>query len=331
MFPCSHFRKMPRKLLIITDSQGRGIPNSASLSCRFRPGGKAHHARELIDEQDISPHEDVAIWLGGNNAHPRSGSLVPSTFKEDIRYAVICIRDCNPRANIVLVAATRRGNPAKNSKIGTINAIIRTVAFEENVPYANVYRSLDRHYTQHSLYLKKRDGVHLTLEAKMAVVSSIRHQLGTRLVPALPTPIPLPPLMVAGKNNTLSMFFPSPIIYRYGWFRTAEHAYQHEKCTQLNLLYQADRIKAAPSPGEAKHLGRIATSLMSPETRQLILESILAERWRSQPAFRAALIATGTRYIAHPVPDTYWGHLEGAGQNMYGKALMKTRHTLPRI
>ena len=65
---------------------------------------------------------------------------------------------------------------------------------------------------------------------------------------------------------------------------------------------------------------------MSRRERLQLLENILLVRWQEQAMFRLALLATGARRIVHDVQDPFWGHLNGAGLNAYGKALMKLHH-----
>lgn len=156
-----------------------------------------------------------------------------------------------------------------------------------------------------------------------------------------------------GKYRFLSNFAPSP--FTMPWdkggftFPDAEHAYQAAKAG--NDLDMMVKIAMAPTPGEAKRLGRKVPlpSGWEAAKKSLMLQILMAKF--SLPEFRARLLVTAPEKLVegNDWGDTYWGactelkapqfgaglpkwHADDGiifyGRNWLGRLLMMTREVL---
>ena len=110
--------------------------------------------------------------------------------------------------------------------------------------------------------------------------------------------------------------------------QTLEHGYQAAKT--LNPQERA-MILAAPTPGNAKRLGRKAVLRPDWETIKLqVMETLVFEKFYQNPGCRAALLASGQEKLVevNTWNDTYWGVCRGCGENHLGRILMKVRTAL---
>ena len=111
---------------------------------------------------------------------------------------------------------------------------------------------------------------------------------------------------------------------------TAEHVFQAAKAA---LPEEQDAILAAPTPGQAKKLGRKAQMVHDWNLiRFAVMDRILASKF-SDPRMRELLLATGHGDLVevNDWGDRYWGKdPRGNGQNMLGFLLMKTRQDIRR-
>lgn len=109
---------------------------------------------------------------------------------------------------------------------------------------------------------------------------------------------------------------------------TVEHQYQASKC--LNLP-DAQRILAAPTPGQAKRIGR-TVALIPDWNRQKVsvMRSFLRQKFERDTTLAEALLATGDAHIeeTNAWGDTFWGVSNGQGLNRLGKLLIARRKEL---
>ena len=118
---------------------------------------------------------------------------------------------------------------------------------------------------------------------------------------------------------------------------TVEHWYQSMKTL---LPQQRNQIRMAPSPGQAKRLGR--TVDLRPDWERIkvrVMRVAIQEKFApfSEPA--EALHYTGTRRLVegNTWHDNFWGNClcagcrERPGRNMLGRILMEQRRLLARI
>lgn len=114
---------------------------------------------------------------------------------------------------------------------------------------------------------------------------------------------------------------------------TVEHFYQAMKTLDPS---EQRKIRLAPTPHEAKKLGRQATMRSDWE---LIKEDVMMRALRAkfaQPDFKRSLLATGDEQIVevNSWHDNEWGQctcpkcLHKDGKNKLGKLLMKLREEL---
>lgn len=128
----------------------------------------------------------------------------------------------------------------------------------------------------------------------------------------------------AGDHSFLSNF------YRSGR-TTVEHHYQAAKTDDP---VWAARILAAPTPGQAKKLGRKAPMRLTWDDEKNAVMLVLLRLKFSNPDLAARLIATGDAELieGNTWGDSYWGCVKVSGQwngeNKLGKTLMAVRQEL---
>lgn len=125
------------------------------------------------------------------------------------------------------------------------------------------------------------------------------------------------------EHGFLSNFHPSEVNYGGVAYRSVEHAYQAAKT--LDPAEQA-KIRMAPTPGEAKKLGRGAT--MRPDwddVKDEVMMALVWEKFQSEP-LRSRLLGTGDALLieGNNWGDRYWG-VDGHGLNKLGLTLMAVR------
>ena len=135
-----------------------------------------------------------------------------------------------------------------------------------------------------------------------------------------------------GPYGFLSNFYPSRFVLGHpsltgprAW-RTVEHYFQAMKATDDG---EAESIRVASSPREAKRLGRAA--VLRPdwhEVRLDIMETAVRAKFEQNPDLAAKLLATFPARLhedtGEPPRDPFWGL---PGDNL-GKVLMKIREAL---
>lgn len=122
----------------------------------------------------------------------------------------------------------------------------------------------------------------------------------------------------------LSNFYPFSIIYEGILYRTSEHAYQAAKTTDKELRQGIADLTTA---GKAKRAGqKIELRPDWNDIRLLEMEKILIAKFATSK-LRKSLIDTHPAYLieGNDWGDTFWGTVNGKGENHLGNLLMKIR------
>lgn len=134
-----------------------------------------------------------------------------------------------------------------------------------------------------------------------------------------------------GEYRFLSNFWPCRIESGGRVFPSVEHAYQAAKFREESIIAA---IQAAPTPGQAKRLGRTAQHAVDPTwpTRRVAVMRALVRQKFQDPALARRLLATGEHELAegNTWGDRFWGVDLGSGQgaNTLGRILMEIRAEL---
>lgn len=136
-----------------------------------------------------------------------------------------------------------------------------------------------------------------------------------------------PGVAFSGARFFLSNFYPHPFDFDGRSYATAEHAFQAAKCVDAG---DSERVRRAPSPAEAKQIGRQARRRPDwHDVRVDVMRAVLAAKF-SDPRLRALLIGTGTTELVEENTwgDQFWGRSDGVGANVLGRLLMELRDSL---
>jgi ribA/ribD-fused uncharacterized protein len=131
-----------------------------------------------------------------------------------------------------------------------------------------------------------------------------------------------------GENKFLSNMSESSFRVGQETYPTVEHFYQAMKTT--NLEEQA-AVLAAKTPAEAKKIGKTVTLRTNWKKLKIeIMEVGLRAKFQQNPELKKKLIDTGDADLieGNTWGDTFWGQVDGKGENNLGKLLMKIRDQL---
>jgi len=126
-----------------------------------------------------------------------------------------------------------------------------------------------------------------------------------------------------GKYRFLSNFWSCFIVYKGVEYPSVENAYQAAKCLNRMDRERFLNIKAS----EAKKLGRVIQMRPGWDGEKLqVMYELVKQKFRD-PVLKEKLLATGTRQLEEGNwwGDTYWGTVNGVGENHLGKILMRVR------
>jgi len=131
-----------------------------------------------------------------------------------------------------------------------------------------------------------------------------------------------------GENSFLSNMSDSSFKVGQETYPTVEHFFQAMKTTD-----PAERAKilAAKTAGEAKKIGKTVTLRKNwNQIREEVMETALRAKFQQNPELKKRLIDTGDVDLieGNTWGDTFWGEVDGKGQNKLGKLLMKIRSEL---
>jgi len=133
-----------------------------------------------------------------------------------------------------------------------------------------------------------------------------------------------------GSFRWVSNFWPCKVWYDGMWYSSIEHAYQAAKT--LDLRWRK-RIQAAPTPGDAKRLGkRVPLRPDWDDIKESIMKDLVFKKFYWDKELRSLLLGTEGVYLeeGNTWGDTFWGVdlRTGKGRNRLGKILMWVREEL---
>ncbi len=131
-----------------------------------------------------------------------------------------------------------------------------------------------------------------------------------------------------GESSFLSNMSESSFKFGDETYPTVEHFFQAMKTTNTT---ERAKILAAKTAGEAKKIGRTVTLRSNwNKIREEVMEAGLRAKFQQNPELKQKLVDTGFADLieGNTWGDTFWGQVNGKGQNKLGKLLMKIRDEL---
>lgn len=128
-----------------------------------------------------------------------------------------------------------------------------------------------------------------------------------------------------GETSFMSNFHLCKIVIDGETYGSVEHYYQSQKVPPGEMR---DKIKDAPTPKQAKKLGRAAENIVPgwKEKRVDVMRKALRAKFTQNEDLKAKLLATGDAVLREDSPDDmFWGL---KGEDMMGKLLMELRSEL---
>lgn len=134
-----------------------------------------------------------------------------------------------------------------------------------------------------------------------------------------------------GEYAFLSNFFPCYVQYEGLDYPSVEHAFQAAKSLDLEVRRG---MQVCPSPADAKYCGRRLK--LRPDWEQIkiqVMRDLVKDKFTrnlSTVDIKKLLLETGDAYLeeGNHHRDTFWGTVDGKGQNWLGKILMEVREEL---
>jgi ribA/ribD-fused uncharacterized protein len=128
-----------------------------------------------------------------------------------------------------------------------------------------------------------------------------------------------------GKFSFLSNFHSALTCYEAVLYPTSEHAFQAAKSFRPE---DREQIRRARTPAEAKKLGRYVN--LRPDWDQVrtnVMFYVVLDKFARNPKLLRDLLATGDLPLieGNTWGDTFWGQVNGEGENHLGKTLMSVR------
>lgn len=135
-----------------------------------------------------------------------------------------------------------------------------------------------------------------------------------------------------GDYRFLSNFYPRSFVDKKGieW-ATVEHYYQASKTD--NIIWFR-KIQLASSPFKAKKWGQECPVKETWDTeKELVMYYAVTEKFKQNEDIRIKLLETGDEEIeeGNDWGDVTWGTVDGEGQNLLGKILMRVRKELKEL
>lgn len=133
-----------------------------------------------------------------------------------------------------------------------------------------------------------------------------------------------------GHNHFLSNFFKWEFEFQGLRWPTAEHAFQSRKTPDPEWK---KRIRTALTAGKAKELGRKVPLVGGVDAWNAVRVAEMREVLRakfSDRMLKAMLLETGDERLVEGNywRDSFWGVVNGRGENMLGKLLMEVREEI---
>ncbi|MFO0583813.1 MAG: NADAR family protein [Anaeromyxobacter sp.] len=127
----------------------------------------------------------------------------------------------------------------------------------------------------------------------------------------------------------LSNFAPFPIDLDGRTWPTTEHYFQAQK---FRGTPSEERVRAAPSPGDAARMGRNLPGLRADweDVKDEVMLVALRAKFGQHAKLKRLLLETGERpLVEHTTNDRYWADGgDGSGKNRLGALLMVVRDEL---
>ena len=133
-----------------------------------------------------------------------------------------------------------------------------------------------------------------------------------------------------GKYAFLSNFYMKKVVWRGVAYKSAEHAYQAQKTTDIKWQ---QAIKAAPTPNACKKIARKSPLIADwDQIKVEIMWKIIKAKFTPGSELAKQLLLTGNAILIEGNwwHDYFWGVCNGKGKNMLGKLLMKRREQLQK-
>ncbi len=136
-----------------------------------------------------------------------------------------------------------------------------------------------------------------------------------------------------GPNRYLSNFDVSEVEFEGMKYPTVEHAFQAAKTLDS---FERERVLKAPTPGQAKRIGRLVTLRSDWEDVKIeVMEDLVYKKFSTHKDIQKKLLLTKDRELieGNDWGDTFWGKVQVAsgaleGENHLGKILMRVRERL---
>ena len=131
-----------------------------------------------------------------------------------------------------------------------------------------------------------------------------------------------------GRYRFLSNFYPCEVLLDGLLYNSSEHAYQAAKTLDTK---SREQILRASGPGKAKRLGRGVVLRGDWEDIKIpVMHQIVLVKFAMNPGLRTKLLATGDVHLeeGNTWGDTFWGTVDGDGENWLGRVLMNVRDQL---
>ncbi len=128
-----------------------------------------------------------------------------------------------------------------------------------------------------------------------------------------------------GDNAVFGNFHPAPITFDGIVYPSSEHAYQAAKFDDPEIK---QKIASVPKPKVAKQYAHSLPLKPDWDSRKVeLMRKIVFVKFSQHAALRERLLATDDAHLeeANRHGDTFWGTVDGVGENMMGKILMELR------
>ena len=115
-------------------------------------------------------------------------------------------------------------------------------------------------------------------------------------------------ILFQSEHSFLSSFHESPFMYKKTVNNTVEHAFNHTKATDGDRPDIAKLILVAPTPQEAKRLGKLVTE--TPEfkkNKKKLMEILQYEKYTQNPDLQIKLVKTGDAKLLEATADDFFG------------------------
>lgn len=135
----------------------------------------------------------------------------------------------------------------------------------------------------------------------------------------------------SGEHRFLSNFSEHAVYYKRRIWPTAEHAYQAMKATTKS---EQEKIRLSLTPAEAKKKGRKLNLRSDWEyVKVQFMTEIVTAKFKQNPEIKDMLLETLDAHLVegNDWGDTYWGQVNGKGENKLGQILMYVRFEIQQV